>query len=64
MLPQDRKAMGSEKKVSLYEGSLHSVKCNKIRTYEGRYCTARLLSKTDVNTLFINLRLPSQKWCG
>ncbi|OBR78663.1 hypothetical protein A7D35_03145 [Xanthomonas arboricola] len=55
MLPQELKAMGNEKEVFLYEGIPHPVKCDKIRYYEDRYFTARLLPKTDVKTLSIRL---------
>ncbi|RYE73078.1 MAG: type IV secretory system conjugative DNA transfer family protein, partial [Oxalobacteraceae bacterium] len=55
MLPQELKAMGNEKEVFLYEGIPHPVKCDKIRYYEDRYFTARLLPKTDVKTLSIKL---------
>ncbi|MCC8618135.1 type IV secretory system conjugative DNA transfer family protein [Xanthomonas vesicatoria] len=55
MLPQELKAMGNEKEVFLYEGIPHPVKCDKIRYYEDRYFTARLLPKTDVKTLSIKV---------
>nr|WP_221230583.1 type IV secretory system conjugative DNA transfer family protein [Xanthomonas sp. CFBP 8152] len=55
MLPQELKAMGNEKEVFLYEGIPHPVQCDKIRYYEDRYFTARLLPKTDVKTLSIKL---------
>ncbi|APP74577.1 type IV secretory system conjugative DNA transfer family protein [Xanthomonas vesicatoria] len=55
MLPQELKAMGNEKEVFLYEGIPHPVKCDKIRYYEDRYFTARLLPKTDVKTLAIKV---------
>ncbi|MEE7546051.1 type IV secretory system conjugative DNA transfer family protein [Xanthomonas sp. Kuri4-1] len=53
MLPQELKAMGPEKEVFLYEGISHPVKCEKIRYYEDRYFTVRLLPKVDVATLSI-----------
>ncbi|WP_126971037.1 type IV secretory system conjugative DNA transfer family protein [Xanthomonas sp. BRIP62411] len=55
MLPQELKAMGNEKEVFLYEGIPHPVKCDKIRYYEDRYFTARLLPKTDVKTLSVKV---------
>ncbi|WP_164917796.1 type IV secretory system conjugative DNA transfer family protein, partial [Xanthomonas perforans] len=55
MLPQELKAMGNEKEVFLYEGIPHPVKCDKIRYYEDRYFTARLLPKTEVKTLTIKV---------
>ncbi len=53
MLPQELKAMGPGKEVFLYEGISHPVKCEKIRYYEDRYFTTRLLPKVDVATLSI-----------
>jgi type IV secretion system protein VirD4 len=53
MLPQELKAMGNEKEVFLYEGIPHPVKCDKIRYYEDRYFTVRLLPKVGVATLTI-----------
>lgn len=55
MLPQELKAMGNEKEVFLYEGIPHPVKCDKIRYYEDRYFTARLLPKTEVKTIAIKV---------
>ncbi|MDM0052116.1 type IV secretory system conjugative DNA transfer family protein [Variovorax sp. J22R115] len=53
MLPQERKAMGPEKEAFLYEGIPHSVMCEKIRCYQDRYFTARLLPKVGVPELAI-----------
>ena len=55
MLPQELKAMGNEKEVFLYEGIPHPVKCDKIRYYEDRHFTARLLPKTEVKTLTVRV---------
>ena len=51
MLPQELKAMGAETEVFLYEGIPHPVKCSKIKYYEDRYFTSRLLPKVDVPLL-------------
>ncbi|NDK38450.1 type IV secretory system conjugative DNA transfer family protein [Pseudoxanthomonas gei] len=51
MLPQELKAMGFDKEVFLYEGIPHPVKCDKIKYYQDRYFTSRLLPKVDVPTL-------------
>lgn len=51
MLPQELKAMGSEKEVFLYEGIPHPVMCEKIRYYQDRYFTARLLPKVGIPAL-------------
>lgn len=53
MLPQELKAMGPEKEVFLYEGIPYPVMCEKIRYYQDRYFTARLLPKVDVPALAI-----------
>jgi len=37
--------------VFLYEGIPHPVKCDKIKYYQDRYFTSRLLPKTSVPTL-------------
>ena len=53
MLPQELKAMGSEKEVFLYEGIPHPVMCEKIRYYRDKYFTARLLPKTEIPRLVV-----------
>ena len=53
MLPQELKAMGPDTEVFLYEGLPHPVKCDKIRYYQDKYFTQRLLKKTPVPTLSI-----------
>jgi type IV secretion system protein VirD4 len=53
MLPQELKAMGSEKEVFLYEGIPHPVMCEKIRYYQDKYFTARLLPKTAIPKLVV-----------
>ena len=55
MLPQELKAMGFDKEVFLYEGLAHPVLCEKIKYYEDRYFTARLLPKIDVPGLDIRI---------
>src|SRR3546814_17972151 len=47
MLPQELKAMGFDKEVFLYEGIPHPVMCEKIKYYQDRYFTKRLLHKVD-----------------
>ena len=51
MLPQELKAMGFDKEVLLYEGIPHPVKCEKIKYYQDRYFTQRLLPKVDIPQL-------------
>lgn len=53
MLPQELKAMGPDTEVFLYEGLPHPVKCDKIRYYQDKYFTQRLLEKAAVPTLSI-----------
>jgi type IV secretion system protein VirD4 len=53
MLPQELKAMGTDKEVILFEGIPHPVKCDKIRYYEDKRFTSRLLPKIDIPTLSI-----------
>ncbi|MEX1828774.1 type IV secretory system conjugative DNA transfer family protein [Luteibacter sp. CQ10] len=53
MLPQELKAMGTEKEVFLYEGIPHPVMCEKIRYYEDKYFTSRLMKKVDVPQLAV-----------
>lgn len=53
MLPQELKAMGPEKEVFLYEGIPHPVMCEKIRYYQDRYFTERLLPKVEIPALDI-----------
>jgi type IV secretion system protein VirD4 len=53
MLPQELKAMGTDKEVFLYEGIPHPVMCEKIRYYEDKYFTQRLLPKVTVPQLAV-----------
>lgn len=53
MLPQELKAMGFDKEVFLYEGIPHPVMCDKIKYYQDKYFTARLLPKVEIKTLNI-----------
>jgi type IV secretion system protein VirD4 len=61
MLPQELKAMGTDKEVILFEGIPHPVKCDKIRYYEDKLFTARLLSKVDVPIMQLEGSLPMGK---
>ena len=53
MLPQELKAMGADKEVFLYEGIPHPVMCDKIRYYQDKQFTRRLLPRADVKILEI-----------
>lgn len=51
MLPQELKAMGFDSEVFLYEGIPHPVKCDKIKYYQDKMFTQRLLPKVTVPML-------------
>jgi type IV secretion system protein VirD4 len=53
MLPQELKAMGFDKEVFLYEGIPHPVMCDKIKYYQDKYFTTRLLPKVELPKLNI-----------
>lgn len=55
MLPQELKAMGFDTEVFLYEGIPHPVKCDKIKYYQDKYFTSRLMPKVSVPTLNIRV---------
>jgi type IV secretion system protein VirD4 len=53
MLPQELKAMGFDKEVFLYEGIPNPVLCDKIKYYQDKYFTSRLLPKVETPQLKI-----------
>jgi type IV secretion system protein VirD4 len=53
MLPQELKAMGTDKEVILYEGIAHPVKCEKIKYYEDKRFKAKLLPSVDIGVLSV-----------
>jgi type IV secretion system protein VirD4 len=53
MLPQELKAMGADKEVFFYEGISHPVMCDKIRYYQDKYFTSRLLPKLTIPPLSV-----------
>lgn len=53
MLPQELKALGVKKSMVFCEGLPHAIMCEKIRYYEDRHFTARLLPKTNLPSLQI-----------
>jgi type IV secretion system protein VirD4 len=53
MLPQELKAMGFDKEVFFYEGIPHPVMGQKIKYYEDKHFTQRLLPKVAVPTIKI-----------
>ncbi|MGO4260714.1 type IV secretory system conjugative DNA transfer family protein [Lysobacter sp. TAB13] len=55
MLPQELKAMGFDTEVFLYEGIPHPVKCDKIKYYQDKLFTQRLLPKVTVPMLDVKV---------
>ena len=51
MLPQELKAMGPQTQIVLYEGLACPVRCRKIRYYQDRYFTRRLLPRVPIAPL-------------
>jgi type IV secretion system protein VirD4 len=51
LLPQELKALGSERQVLLYEGMAHPILCDKIRYHRDRRFSARLLPPVRVPAL-------------
>jgi type IV secretion system protein VirD4 len=54
MLPQELKAIGFDKEIFFYEGIPNPVLCDKIKYFNDKYFTARLLPKAEVKPLEIN----------
>ena len=48
MLPQELKAMGQDKQVFVYEGIAHPVLCEKVRYYQDKMFTQRVLPAVEV----------------
>ncbi|MBB3226703.1 type IV secretion system protein VirD4 [Luteibacter sp. Sphag1AF] len=61
MLPQELKALGTDKEVILYEGIAHPVRCQKIRYYQDKRFTARLLPPVEVAALTMERPMPIGK---
>jgi type IV secretion system protein VirD4 len=53
MLPQELKSMDQNTEIFLCEGLLHPVKCGKIRYYEDKRFTSRIMEKIDIPLLKI-----------
>ncbi len=53
MLPQELKAIGFDKEIFFYEGIPQPVLCEKIKYYQDKMFTSRLLPAVDVNRLAI-----------
>ncbi len=61
MLPQELKAMGFDKEVFLYEGIPQPVLCKKIKYFEDKHFTQRLLPKAEVPQLQIGQQSQPKK---
>jgi type IV secretion system protein VirD4 len=59
MLPQELKALGADKEVFLHEGLAHPVLCEKIRYYNDKHFTRRLMPKVQIPALALSNRAPS-----
>jgi len=55
MLPQELKAMGFDKEVFLYEGLSHPVLCEKIKYYQDRHFSSRLLPEIPIPPLEVRI---------
>ena len=61
MLPQELKAMGFDKEVILLEGVSHPVMCEKIKYYQDKRFTQRLLTKVEIPKLQLGEELMASK---
>jgi len=55
MLPQELKAIGFDKEIFFYEGIPHPVLCDKIKYFQDKYFTARLLPAVKIEPMVIKL---------
>ena len=55
MLPQELKAMGDDQAILIVEGMKSPIQCSKIRYYQEKHFTARLLPAIEVKPLAIQL---------
>jgi len=60
MLPQELKAMSPKKEVFFYEAIPHPVMADKVRYYQDKYFTRRLMPKVEVETLKMKGMTPSK----
>jgi len=54
MIPQELKAIGTDKQIFFFEGIPHPVLCDKIRYYADKHYTQRLLPKVEVRPLKVH----------
>ncbi len=55
MLPQELKAIGFDREIFFYEGIPHPVLCDKIKYFNDKYFTARLLPAAKVEAMDIKI---------
>ena len=55
LLPQELKAIGFDKEIFFYEGIPYPVMCDKIKYFQDKYFTARLLPAVKVEAMVIKL---------
>ena len=55
MLPQELKAIGFDKEIFFYEGIPHPVLCDKIKYFQDKYFTQRLLPAVKVEPMVIKI---------
>ena len=55
MLPQELKAIGFDKEIFFYEGIPHPVLCDKIKYFQDKYFTQRLLPAVTVEPMVIKI---------
>ena len=55
MLPQELKAIGFDKEIFFYEGIPHPVLCDKIKYFQDKYFTQRLLPAVKVEPMVIKV---------
>jgi len=55
MLPQELKAIGFDKEIFFYEGIPHPVMCDKIKYFQDKYFTQRLLPAVEVKAMDVKI---------
>lgn len=55
MLPQELKAIGFDKEIFFYEGIPYPVMCDKIKYFQDKYFTARLMPAVKIEPMVITM---------
>ena len=55
MLPQELKAIGFDKEIFFYEGIPHPVLCDKIKYFQDKYFTQRLLPAVKIEPMVVKI---------